>query len=193
MASAPRFPAIRPEVPSLTRWGRHMERAEASNWFTNFGELSQELEGELLSRWGFPGSAVVCTNNGTSAIAGPLIAENIVGPVLLPAFTFPATLSAVKMAGGQPKLLDVSAEDWLVDAKELDKRLKRDRCAGSRPRQPVRVCVRLQTAHRRGRLTQGCSRDRQRRRTWHAQERRGARGPCLRSLLDARDQALRRR
>lgn len=123
MATNHRFPAIRPEVPGMTHWRRHLERAEASNWFTNFGELSQELEREMLSRWGFPGSAVICTNNGTSAIAAPLIVENVDGPVLLPAFTFPATLSAVRMAGGQPKLLDVSPDDWLVDAEELDRRL----------------------------------------------------------------------
>lgn len=123
MDSAFRFPAIRPEVPAMTEWSRFMERAEASNWFTNFGELSIELESALALRWGFGGSAVVCTNNGTSAIAAPLIAEDVVGPVLLPAFTFPATLSAVRMAGGQPELLDVSPDNWLVDADELDARL----------------------------------------------------------------------
>jgi dTDP-4-amino-4,6-dideoxygalactose transaminase len=107
----------------MSRWSGYLERAEASNWFTNFGELSLELESALLARWGFSGSAVICTNNGTSAIAAPLIAENVAGPVLLPAFTFPATFSAVRMAGGRPALLDVSPEDWLVDANELDRRL----------------------------------------------------------------------
>src|SRR5438270_8778594 len=123
MDSLYRFPAIRPEVPAMAQWSRHLERAEASNWFTNFGELSLELERAMKSRWGFPRSAVVCTNNGTSAIAAPLIAENVIGSVLLPAFTFPATLSAVRMAGGQPELMDVSVEDWIVDADELDRRL----------------------------------------------------------------------
>jgi dTDP-4-amino-4,6-dideoxygalactose transaminase len=122
MDNAYRFPAIRPEIPPMGRWSRHFERAEARNWFTNFGELSLELEGELRSRWGFAGSAVICTNNGTSSIVAPLIAEDVTGPVLLPAFTFPATLSAVKMAGGVPELLDVSLEDWLVDANEMDRR-----------------------------------------------------------------------
>jgi dTDP-4-amino-4,6-dideoxygalactose transaminase len=123
MDNAYRFPAIRPEIPAMIRWSHYLERAEARNWFTNFGELSLELESALLARWGFAGSAVICTNNGTSAIAAPLIAENVSGPVLLPAFTFPATLSAVRMAGGQPELLDVSPENWLVDASELDRRL----------------------------------------------------------------------
>jgi len=123
MDSAYRFPAIRPEIPAMSQWSRYLEPAEARNWFTNFGALSLELERGLLSHCGFPGSAVVCTNNGTSAIAAPLIAENVTGPVLLPAFTFPATFSAVKMAGAEPKLLDVSLEDWVVDANELDRRL----------------------------------------------------------------------
>lgn len=107
----------------MARWSHYLQKAEARNWFTNFGELSLELERELLSRWGFPDSAVVCTNNGTSSIVAPLIAEKAMGPVLLPAFTFPATLSAVRMAGGQPQLLDVSLENWVVDANELDRRL----------------------------------------------------------------------
>lgn len=124
MDSDYRFPAIRPEVPAMSRWSHHLKRAEARNWFTNFGELSLELEDALHSRLGFSGSAVICTNNGTSAIAAPLIAEDVVGSVLIPAFTFPATLSAVRMAGAQPVLLDVSLEDWVVDADELDRRLE---------------------------------------------------------------------
>jgi dTDP-4-amino-4,6-dideoxygalactose transaminase len=124
MDSVYRFPAIRPEVPAMTEWSRYLQRAEAGNWFTNFGELSLELEEALRSRWGFAGSAVVCTNNGTSAIAAALIAAAAAGPVLLPAFTFPATLSAVKMAGGEPELLDVSLTKWVVDVDELERRLR---------------------------------------------------------------------
>lgn len=123
MDKAYSFPAIRPEVPPMSEWSGYLAKAEANNWFTNFGELSLHLERELLSRWGSSTSAVICTNNGTSAIAAPLIAENVTGPVLIPAFTFPATFSAVKMAGGQPKLMDVSSEHWRVDAGELDRRL----------------------------------------------------------------------
>ena len=122
MDSGYRFPAIRPEVPPMSQWSRHMERAETNEWYTNFGDLSLQLEREIMSRWGFPGSAVVCTNNGTSAISAPLIAEGMSGPILLPAFTFPATYSAIKMAGCESQLLDVSLESWIVDAEELDKR-----------------------------------------------------------------------
>ena len=124
MISHVRFPAIRPEVPDISRWSLDYEKAEAGNRFTNFGELSLGLESALLSGWGFPTSAVICTNNGTSAIAAPLIAEGVNGPVLIPAFTFPATFSAVRMAGGRPTLMDVSLEDWLVDADELNRRFE---------------------------------------------------------------------
>lgn len=123
MDSDYRFPAIRPEIPPVDQWSRFFETAEQRNWYTNFGVLSLELERELLLRWGYSDSAVVCTSNGTTSIAAPLIAEGISGPVLLPAFTFPATLSAIKMAGGEPELIDVSLDDWIVDAHELDRRL----------------------------------------------------------------------
>jgi len=62
----------------------------------------------------------VLTSSGTAAIAAPLIARGISGRVLLPAFTFPATLSAIKMAGATPVLMDVCVADWRVSADALD-------------------------------------------------------------------------
>lgn len=59
-------------------------------------------------------------SSGTAALTAPLIACRIAGKVLLPAFTFPATLSAVKMAGAEPYLMDVSPEDWRVMPEALD-------------------------------------------------------------------------
>jgi len=116
-----RYPAVRPELPPVERWIGYTLPAYQANWFTNFGSVSRALETELGRRWGGESAQVVCAANATLALAAPLIANRVDGPVLMPAFTFPATLSAVKIAGATPVLVDVGMEDWLVSPETLEK------------------------------------------------------------------------
>src|SRR5688572_24835734 len=95
--SSIRFPATRPELPAVADWAPFLEDAYRANWFTNFGTLARRLEDHLAGAWGFDQTVCVLASSGTAACAAPLIARGIGGKVLLPAFTFPATLSAVKM------------------------------------------------------------------------------------------------
>jgi dTDP-4-amino-4,6-dideoxygalactose transaminase len=115
-----RFLATRPEIPPQSAWEPILAEAYAANWFTNFGRLSRRLEAQLHSRWGAEEGCCVLVSSGTMAITAPLIARRIEGPVLLPAFTFPATWGAIKMAGAQPVLVDVSSDTWAIDAEQLD-------------------------------------------------------------------------
>lgn len=116
----PRFPATRPELPPIEAWRPFAEKAYAANWFTNFGALSKELEATLQRRWGTDGGTCIVASSGTAALAAPLIARGIVGPVISPAFTFPATVSAIRMSGARPVLVDVDAATWRVAADALD-------------------------------------------------------------------------
>jgi dTDP-4-amino-4,6-dideoxygalactose transaminase len=112
----PRFPIIRPELPPISAWAPLLEEAYRANWFTNFGALSRRLETELAARWARPGACCVAASSATAALAAPLIAAGITGEVLVPAFTFPATAWAVRMAGATPLLIDVGERDWHVSA-----------------------------------------------------------------------------
>ncbi|MFZ2029822.1 MAG: aminotransferase class I/II-fold pyridoxal phosphate-dependent enzyme [Vitreimonas sp.] len=118
--SAFRFTAVRPELPPIEAWRGYAEEAYCANWFSNFGALSRRLEHVLAERWGFEATGCVVASSATAGLAGPLIARGIEGPVLIPAFTFPATLSAVKMAGAQPVLMDVSPDTWRVSPETLE-------------------------------------------------------------------------
>ena len=118
-----RFQATRPELPPIEAWAPYMEEAYAANWFTNFGQLSRRLENGLRAQWGGEVSAFVLASSATAAIAAPLIARNITGPVVIPAFTFPATLSAVRMAGAQPVVVDVDRDDWRMRPETLQRAL----------------------------------------------------------------------
>ncbi len=110
----PQFPLIRPDVPPLSEWAPSLEEAYRDRRFSNFGPLSRRLEEILSATWGGPETTCVATSSGTAAIAAPLIAGDVSGRVLLPAFTFPATLSAIRMAGAEPLLLDVCPTTWRV-------------------------------------------------------------------------------
>jgi dTDP-4-amino-4,6-dideoxygalactose transaminase len=44
--------------------------------------------------------------------------------VLVPAFTFPATFAAIRMAGGEPMLVDVNTATWSCDLDKLSQALK---------------------------------------------------------------------
>ena len=119
-----RYPLIRPDVPAVADWLPRLELAYRARRFSNFGEISRELEATLLRAWGGPESCCVALSSGTAAVAVPLIAREVCGRVVVPAFTFAATLSAVRMAGAEPILVDVSPEGWHVTAPTLDQAIR---------------------------------------------------------------------
>lgn len=119
-----RFPLIRPDIPPQADWVPILAEAYRESRFTNFGPLSRRLEELLEDAWAGPEAACVATSSGTAALAAPLIARGVSGRVILPAFTFPATLSAVRMAGADPLLVDVNPHDWRIDVDTLRRALE---------------------------------------------------------------------
>lgn len=115
-----RFPVIRPAMPPADRWAELLADSYAAKRFSNSGPLVQRLEARLAAAWGAECSVCVLVSSGTAAIAAPLIAAGVRGPVLLPAFTFPATLAAIRMAAAEPLLMDVCPCTWTTDAATLD-------------------------------------------------------------------------
>jgi len=93
-----RFPFIRPVVPPIAKWAGYLDPAYRIKWFSNFGPVVRQFETELSARLCHDDEVITTANSCTSGIASPLIARNISGAVLIPAFTFPATVSAVIMA-----------------------------------------------------------------------------------------------
>jgi dTDP-4-amino-4,6-dideoxygalactose transaminase len=112
-----RFPFIRPVVPpAVSKWAHYLEPAYRAKWFSNFGPVLHQFETELSKRLCHADEVITTTNNCTSGIAAALIAQNVFGTVLIPAFTFPATASAVIMARAEPCVLDVDRDTWCLSA-----------------------------------------------------------------------------
>jgi dTDP-4-amino-4,6-dideoxygalactose transaminase len=104
-----KFPFVRPEIPALCEWQALLEIPYSRRYFTNFGELETQLSQKLLERFGGPNAAVTLANNATSGLTAALIAHEVRGNVVIPNFTFPATLDAVLAARCIPVLCDISA------------------------------------------------------------------------------------
>lgn len=125
-----KYLATRPELPSTEAWSPILQEAYARNWFTNFGGLSRQLEAAFENRWGFENTACVVTSSATSGLAAALISMEVEGKVLLPAFTFPASYSAIKMAGCEPVVVDVQLKDMLISPEVLSDALAKTEAKG---------------------------------------------------------------
>lgn len=77
----------------------------ARRYFTNNGPLVREFEERLSEVLGIP--HVIAMTNGTVALMAMAKAFCNVGEVIVPTFTFPATVQALSWAGLTPVLCDV--------------------------------------------------------------------------------------
>lgn len=108
---------LEPELPTAGELMPYLQRIDAARWYTNFGPLVEEFEQRLLRQF-FPGSDVHLTTvaNGTAALELAVQALNLAPGtrVLLPTYTFPATLAAVLRSGLVPFFSDVDARSWTI-------------------------------------------------------------------------------
>lgn len=124
-----RFPAIRPSIPPVANWEGYLQASYEVHWFSNFGPVSQQFEAALSARFCHLDEVMTCCNSATSGLAAALIASGCRGAVAVPAYTFPATGSAVLMAGAEPVVIDVDLETWVPAPAQLDDFLAAHRCS----------------------------------------------------------------
>ena len=103
------LPVLRPDLPSADDLLPYLRRIDEAGQYTNDGPLVRELEAKLGG---------VCVANATFGLE--LAAKYVFrsGKVRVPAFTFPATLTAVIRAGLTPVLCDINPVTW--DAADVD-------------------------------------------------------------------------
>ncbi len=129
MATAPAtdwVPLLRPELPSPQTLLPWLERMHAARHYSNFGPLVQSLEQELAARLEVDAQQVTTVANATLGLELVLQALDLPAGsrVLVPAFTFVATATAILRAGHVPVLTDVDADHWM-----LTPELARQACA----------------------------------------------------------------
>src|SRR5215213_7074465 len=114
-----KFAFVRPEIPPLAEWQELLEVPYARRYFTNFGELETRLSQELVDRFGGAEADVTLAANATCGLTAALIAHEVRGNVVVPNFTFPATLDAVFAARCTPILCDIDPSTLEMCPREL--------------------------------------------------------------------------
>lgn len=97
-----------------------LEEIHQNGWYSNFGPLTRRLESGLLGRFGGDDESCVTCCNATAGLSAALLATGRTGQVLIPAFTFPASLGAVRAAGMTPIVADVDPAIWILREDLLD-------------------------------------------------------------------------
>jgi dTDP-4-amino-4,6-dideoxygalactose transaminase len=112
-----------PDLPAPAEYLPLLEEIFENGWYSNFGPLVRRLEGQLLKTIGAPEESCVTCCNATAGLSAALLATGRTGQVLLPAFTFAASLGAIRAAGMIPIVADVDVENWTLGGDLLDRAL----------------------------------------------------------------------
>ena len=110
------IPLLVPDMPSPEELLPYLQRMHAARHYSNFGPLVQELEAAFARRFALPQPQVTTLANATLGLELVLQALDLPrgSRVLIPAFTFVATATAVVRAGHIPVLTDVDDSSWLL-------------------------------------------------------------------------------
>ncbi|MDQ0025355.1 dTDP-4-amino-4,6-dideoxygalactose transaminase [Variovorax paradoxus] len=121
-----RLPFVKPRIPALHRLEKYFELSREFGYFSNFGPVSYHFENALASY--FPARRAITSSNCTVGLSAALVALRVTGSVLIPAFTFAATASAVHAAGLEPLFGDVDPITGVLRAECVEAATRNSGC-----------------------------------------------------------------
>jgi dTDP-4-amino-4,6-dideoxygalactose transaminase len=109
----------KPSLASLEEYTSLLEGVWNRGILTHNGPLVQDLEKQLENKLNVEN--FVAVNNGTIAIQMAIKALGLQGEIIIPAFTWIATVSAVKWEHCTPVFCDVHSNTLNIDASKIEK------------------------------------------------------------------------
>lgn len=111
-----RYPLRRCRLPLASEIMPYLEEIDANKWYSNFGPLSVEFEKRLAVRCGLEEGQVQLVSSATIGLYLALSALNLPKGSFcaVPSLTFPATVSAVRLAGLTPLFIDIDPESLTI-------------------------------------------------------------------------------
>lgn len=103
----------RPSIPNRERLNASIAAILDRGWLTNDGPCVRELEQRVASLLGVKHCVATC--NGTTALQLTVRALGLTGEVIVPSFTFVATVHALTWEGITPVFCDVAADTHNLD------------------------------------------------------------------------------
>lgn len=123
------LPWVRPSIEPDDALMATLRASLESGRVTNDGPLVRRFERDAAAWLGVPDAVAV--SSGSEALRLPLKALGLRGRVVLPSFTYLATLSAVALNGLEPVFCDVDPRTFTLDPAALAALLDRERGAAA--------------------------------------------------------------
>ena len=116
--TSPRIPLSVPDLRG--READYLAQCVTDNWVSSAGPFVTEMERRVAALAGRK-AGVACVN-GSAALQVALSAAGVGSGdyVIVPDWTFAATVNAVVHAGGVPVFADIQATDWTIDPASVD-------------------------------------------------------------------------
>ena len=113
----PMVPILRPQLPADSRLLARCQHKLVSGQVSNNGDELKRFERELSGYLDCPRAFALSSGAAALTIALRLLPRR--GRVLLPAYTYIATLNAVVDAGHEPEFCDIDADTWTLDPQSV--------------------------------------------------------------------------
>ncbi|WP_306151172.1 aminotransferase class I/II-fold pyridoxal phosphate-dependent enzyme [Roseovarius sp. MMSF_3281] len=107
------FPFLRPVVPQPDTWVDRLATCYEHRYFSNFGALATSLASRMSKAYLQDGYAGALCSSNTAGLVAVIQALDLYGKkIVLPDFTFAATVQAAFAAGAKPVICDIRADTW---------------------------------------------------------------------------------
>ena len=113
------LPLMRPRVPSADELEPILEEMRETGYMSNFGPISRRFEKELAKRLDVR-HCLALSNLSTGLMYMPQVAGLSKGEVIVPSFTFVATVHSMVLAGLTPVFADIDPETYCLDPESVE-------------------------------------------------------------------------
>ncbi len=113
-------------IPNLAgNEGKYLQECVTSNFVSSVGPFVNKFEEMVAAKAG--GQFCTATSSGTTSLHVSLISVGVQRDclVIVPSFTFIASVNAVSYCGAVPWLFDIDCESWSLDPALLEQELKK--------------------------------------------------------------------
>lgn len=119
---------LRPKLPRFNSLRKNIFKMLDSCVFSNNGKFVQELEFKVKRVMDYDGEVISGSNATISLMV--LFKAMELKKVLVPSFTFPATIQALVWAGVKYEYVDIDEETWTINIEDVEEKiLKYNPCA----------------------------------------------------------------
>lgn len=118
---------LEPDLPEISECLPYWKDIYKRKQFTNGGYYCNKLESDIGDYLGVKNCIAVA--NGTDALMLAYKALKIKGKVLVPSFTFPATVSSLVWIGLEPVFVDIDEHTLTIDVKDVENKIDKNTSA----------------------------------------------------------------